>query len=68
MVIELSGVQFGLKSYQWKSDERSAWVRFEMTSMILDHNLLHSTQFNYHFITAILKSQNSVSTNILLIK
>ena len=26
-----------------------------MTSTILDHNLLHSTQFNYHFITAILK-------------
>ena len=29
---------------------------------------LHSTQFNYHFITSILKSQNLVSTNILLMK
>ena len=27
---------------------------------------LHDTKFNYHFITAILKSQNSISTNILL--
>ena len=25
---------------------------------------LHDTKFNYHFITAILKSQNSVITNI----
>ena len=38
-----------------KSDEHATWVRFEMTSTILDHNLLHSTQFNYHFITVILK-------------
>ena len=28
---------------------------------------LHDTKFNYHLITAILKSQNSLSTNILLI-
>ena len=28
---------------------------------------LHDTKFNYHFITAILESQNSVSTNIYLI-
>ena len=27
---------------------------------------LYDTKFNYHFITAILKSQNSISTNILL--
>ena len=30
MVIELSGVQFGLKSYVW----------FEITSMILDQNCI----------------------------
>ena len=29
---------------------------------------LHDTKFNYHYITSILKSQNLVSTNILLIK
>ena len=27
---------------------------------------LHDTKFNYHFIKAILKSQNSISSNILL--
>ena len=39
MVIELSGVQFGLKSYAWFeiSNERAARVWFEITSiMILD--------------------------------
>ena len=36
MVIELSGVQFGLKSYE--SSERVARVRFEITSMISDKN------------------------------
>ena len=29
---------------------------------------LHDTKFNYHFTTSILKSQNLVSTNNLLIK
>ena len=52
MVIELFGVQFG---------------RFEITSMIFRPKL-HDTKFNYHFINSILKSQNLVSTNILLIK
>ena len=36
--------------------------------MISDQTELHDTKFNYHSITAILKSQNSVSTYILLIK
>ena len=36
MIIVLSGVQFGLKSS--KSNERPAWVRFEITSMISDQN------------------------------
>ena len=35
MVIELSGVQFGLKS-----NERTARVRFEITSMISDQNCM----------------------------
>ena len=49
MVIELSGVQFGLKSWVWFQNQTSA----------------HDTKLNYHFITAILKSQNSVATNML---
>ena len=61
MVTELSGVQFCLKSYA-----RFKRVRF------LNHKYdfrpkWHDTKFNYHFITTILKLQNSVSTNIYLI-
>ena len=41
-------------------------------SSILNHKCdfrpkLHDAKFNYHFITTILKLQNSVSTNIYLI-
>ena len=43
-----------------KSEERAARVRFDFRPK------LHDTKFNYHFITAILKLQNSISTNILL--
>ena len=62
MAIELSGVQFGLKSYVWF-----------LASSIWNHKYdfrpkVHETKFKYHFITSILKSQNLVSTNILLIK
>ena len=55
MVIELSGVQFGLKSYAWFQNRTSAQREFDLKS-------------SYHFITSILKSQNLVSTNILLIE
>ena len=68
MVIELSGVQFGLKSYAWFQNQRA-----RSASSIWNHKYdlrpkLHDTKFNYHFITSILKSQNLVSTNILLIE
>ena len=57
MVIELSGVQIWSK------------IIHEIWSHKCDFRpKLHDTKFNYHFITAILKSQNLVSTNILLIK
>ena len=49
MVIELSGVQFDLKSYAW----------FEITSMVCSPKL-HDTNFNYHFITSILKSHSLI--------
>ena len=49
-----------------KSNECAARVWFEITSMISDQ--IASTQFNYHFLTSILKSQNLVSTSILLIE
>ena len=68
MVIELSGVQFGLKSYAGFLN-----LRPQSASLIWNHKYdfrqkLHDMKFNYHFITAILKSQNSVGTNILLIQ
>ena len=58
MVNEPSEVQFGLKSYAW------FWIR---ASLIWNHKYdfrtkLYDVKFNYQFITAILKLQNSVST------
>ena len=66
MVIELSGVQFG-HTRDFKIE------RARSASSIWNHKYdfrpkLHDTKFNYHFITSILKSQNLVSTNILLIE
>ena len=64
MVAEVSGLQFGLKSYAWFQNRASSiWNhKYDFTPK------LHDTKFNYHFITSILKSQNLVSTNILLIE
>ena len=50
--------------YNGNCTEWSA-VWSEIIRMILK---LHDTKFNYHFITAILNSQNSVSTNIYFTK
>ena len=44
-----------------KSDD--AQRKFDLKSQQRLRPKLHDTKFNYHFITAILKSQNSVSTN-----
>ena len=56
MVIELSDL---------KSD---AQCKFDWNHKFDFRPKLHDAKFNYHFITAILKSQNSVSTKILLIE
>ena len=49
-------VHFGLKSYAWAS---SIWNhKYGLRPK------LHDTKFDYQFITAILKSQNSVSTSL----
>ena len=52
MVIELSGVQFGLKSYAcFQNRTRAIWNhKYDFRPK------LHDTKFNYHFITPILKS------------
>ena len=57
MVIELSGVQIGLKSYVCFQSER---VRFEITSMISAQNCSTRRKFSCHFITSILKSHNLI--------
>ena len=68
MVIELSGVQFGLNhTRDFKIEEaRSA-------SSISNHKYdfrpkLHNTRFNYRFITSILKSPKYRTSNILLLQ
>ena len=49
-------VHFGLKSYAWAS---SIWNhKYDLRPK------LHDTKFDYQFITAILKSQNSVCTSL----
>ena len=58
MVIELSGVQFGLKLYVWFQKRASS---------IWNHKYdfrpkLFNTNFDYHFITSILKSLISFET------
>ena len=68
MVIEISGVQFGLKS---SHDFKIGQAR--IATLIWNHKYefrpkFGNTNFNYHFIRAILKSQNPVSTNIMLIQ
>ena len=67
MVIELSGVQFELKSYAWfqKSIERPARVRSEITSMISDQNCTKRSSITTHYIHLI---QDLVTSNILLMQ
>ena len=46
------------------------WARSASSIWNLKYDLrpkLNDKKFNYHFITAVLKLQNSVSTNVLLI-
>ena len=52
-----SGVHFKIRGARSASSIRNHKYDFRPK--------LHDTKFNYHFITAILKSQNSISTNIL---
>ena len=57
MVIELAGVQFGLKSYAWFRNRTSMQREYDFGPK------LHSTQFNYHFIKSILKLHNFMVLN-----
>ena len=57
MVIELAGVQFGLKSYAWFRNRTSMQREYDFGPK------LHSTQFNYHFIKSTLKLHNFMVLN-----
>ena len=60
-LIEWSAIWSEIKRVVLKSDERAAPVGYDFRSK------LHEAKFNYlNFTTAVLKSQNSVSTNIYL--
>jgi len=61
MVIELSGVQFGLKLYAWFQNRTSAQREFDLKYDFRPK--LHDTKFNYHFIRSILKSHNFIALN-----
>ena len=50
MVIELGGVQFGqIMRVISKSNERAAWVSFEITSMISDEIVEHEVQLILYY-------------------
>ena len=75
-IIEINKVQFGLKSYAWFQIEQVRSASFIWSHKYDFRQKLHHKEFNYHFITTILKTQNSVAqiqyfllvcTNILLI-
>ena len=59
MGIELGGVQFGLKSFVWFHNQKSAQRGFDLKLHVWPK--LHDTKFNNHFITSILKSKNSIT-------
>ena len=58
MVIELSGVQFGLKSYAW----------FEITSMILDKNCTTRGSTFYYIYFEIAQIHDLVRSYILFMQ
>ena len=63
MVIELSGIQFGLKSYAWFQNWMSAQREFELNHKYDFRPKLHDTKFDYHFITSILPAIWFVTLN-----
>lgn len=56
MVIELCGVEFGLKSFAWFENQINVQHKFDLKSPDFRPKL-HDTKFNYHLIASILKLQ-----------
>ena len=61
MVIELTGVQFGLKSYAWFQNQMSTQRKLIWNHKYDFRPKLHDPKFNCHFITSILKSHNLIA-------
>ena len=71
MVIELSGVQFGLKSYVWFQNRRSAQREFDLKSQVWFQTKIarHEVQLPLYYIHfEIAQIQDLVSSNILLMQ
>ena len=64
MVIELSGVQFSLKSYAWFQNRTSVQREFDLKSQVWFQTKLHDPKVNYHFIKSILKSHNLMAYSV----
>ena len=71
MVIELSGVQFGLKSYTWFQNQMSLQCEFDLKSQVWFQTKIawHEVQLPlYYFHFEIAQIQDLVSSNILLMQ
>ena len=71
MVIELSGVQFGLKSYAWFQNWTSAQRKFDLKSQVWFQTKIarHEVQLPLYYIHfEIAQIQDLVSSNILLMQ
>ena len=71
MVIELSGVQFGLKSYVWFQNRTSAQRKFDLKSQVWSQTKIarHKVQLPLYYIHfEIAQVQDLVSSNILLMQ
>ena len=71
MVISLSGVQFGLKSYAWFQNRTSAQREFDLKSQIWFQTKIarHEVQLPLYYIHfEITQIQDLVSSNVLLMQ
>ena len=71
MVIELSGVQFGLKSYAWFQNRTSAQREFDLKSQVWFQTKIarHEVQLPLYYIHfEIAQIQDLVTSNILLMQ
>ena len=71
MVIELNGVQFGLKSYKWFQNRTSAQRKFDLKSQVWFQTKIarHKVQLPLYYIHfEIAQIQDLVTSNILLMQ